>query len=52
MNKRPNQHVHDDHLFQPNIKPNLDPLNVVYPTHSYPNYMSLNSNTNTKPEGL
>jgi hypothetical protein len=41
MNKRPTQHVRDDHPFQPNIKPDLDLLNVVYPTHSYLSHMSL-----------
>jgi hypothetical protein len=44
MNKRPDQHVHDDHPFQPNNKLDLDLLNVIYPTHNYLSYMSLNSN--------
>jgi hypothetical protein len=50
MNKRPNQHVRDDHPFQPNIKPDLDLLNVVYPTHSYLSHMSLTRMVTPRPK--
>jgi hypothetical protein len=41
MSKRLNQRVHDDHPLQPKLKPDLDLLNVVYPTHNYLSHMSL-----------
>jgi hypothetical protein len=37
MNKQLNQHVYDDHPIQPKLKPDLDLVNVVYPTHNYLN---------------
>jgi hypothetical protein len=52
MNKQTNQHVYDDHPFQPNIKRELDLLNVVYPTHNYPNHMSLAQMETPRPEKI
>jgi hypothetical protein len=51
MNKRVNQHIRDNHPFQqPNVKPDLDPLNVVYPTRSYLSHMSLTQMETPRPK--
>jgi hypothetical protein len=50
MNKRVNQHIRNNHPFQPNVKLDLDPLNVVYPTRIYLSHMFLTQMETPRPK--